>query len=323
MRIDAFATQTHWFDHVAAVWKYLEPDERGTFYMGSYNMCGAASRNAVLAEAKFPPRVDRPILCASWADASRALRVGRPVILMEHGVGQSFNVKHPSYSGANEHAALRLRLAPNEHAARTHRASKASKVPVEVVGVPKMDDLVALHPPPGDTVALSNHWGDRNTLVPEMGGAWFEWHQHYLAIPARFPGALGHAHPKLWPKMHGLLAEYGFEPVEHFSAVCRRASVYVCDGVSTLYEFAALDRPVVVLNPPQFRRDVHHGGRFWDWADIGVQVSDPDAICDAIMEARADRPEQAARRREITTEVFPYLGQAGLRAVAAMRSHFD
>lgn len=323
MRIDAFATMDHWFDHVAAVWRHLEPHERGTFFMGSYDCCGAASRNDVVAEARHPTRTDRPILVASWADASRALRMQRPVILMEHGIGQSFNVDHASYSGAVEHKALRLRLVPNEQAAERHRNSKARKVPVEVIGCPKMDDLVTLDPPCSDTVALSNHWGDGKTLVPEMSGAWFQWHKHYAAIPQAFPGALGHAHPKLWPKMNQTIEGLGFEPVRYFTDVCRRASVYVCDGVSTLYEFAALDRPVVVLNPPHYRKDVNHGGRFWDWADVGVQVDDPGDIVDAITEARRDLPAQRDRRREITAEVFPFLGASGLRAVSALREHLD
>ena len=114
----------------------------------------------------------------------------------------------------------------------------------------------------------------------------------------------------------------GFEPVRWFGDVCRRAEVYVCDGVSTLYEFAALDRPVVVLNPPSFRRDVHHGGRFWTWADVGVQVDDPTEITEAIIEARREQPSQVARRREIVAEVYPHLGTAGLTGARAIQAHF-
>lgn len=322
MRIDAYATMDHWFDHVAAIWRHLEPDERGSFFMGGYDLCGAAARNNVTGQALHPPRSDRPILVSSWRDANRCIRVGRPVILMEHGVGQHFTgPTNPSYSGAPEHARLAMRLAPNAYAADRHRAAHPN-VPVAVIGCPKLDDLITLPPPVGTVVALSNHWGDKDSHIPEMGGAWWAWHDHYKQIPVQFRGALGHAHPKLWPQMHTVLADYGFEPVRQFADVARRASVYVCDGVSTLYEFAALDRPVVVLNPPHYRKNVNHGGRFWDWADVGVQVDDPRDINDAITEALRETPERVKRRREIVAEVYPHLGQSGLRAVQALRDHF-
>jgi len=37
MKVDAYATMDHWFDHAYALYKHLEPDHRGTFYMGSYD----------------------------------------------------------------------------------------------------------------------------------------------------------------------------------------------------------------------------------------------------------------------------------------------
>ena len=322
MRIDAYATMDHWFEHVAALYKHLEPDNRGAFYMGSYDQCGAASRAGITAQAIHPTRSDRPVLVASWRDADRCLRVGRKVILMEHGIGQSFvGPTHPSYSGAPEHAQLAMRLVPNELAASRHRAAHPN-VPMEIIGVPKMDDLILIPEPGSGHVALSNHWGKDDTLVPEMGGAWFAWFEYYAAVPVAFPGALGHAHPKLWGKMGKLIGTLGFEPVRWFSDVCRRADVYVCDGVSTLYEFAALGRPVVVLNAPQYRKDVEHGGRFWEWADVGVQVDDPHDIVDAIREARRELPTQVRRRREIVAEVFPNLGSAGLAGAKAIQEQF-
>lgn len=322
MKVDAYATMDHWFEHVQALHRHLEPDYRGSFYMGSYDLCGVAGRTGAVAQAIHPTRSERPILVASWRDAERCLRVGRKVILMEHGIGQSFiGTDNASYSGSSEHLKIALRLVPNEYAAEAHRKALPT-VPVQVIGCPKMDDLLTLAPVVSGPVALSNHWGDSNVSVPEMGGAWFQWHEFYDAIPKAFPGALGHAHPKLWGKMNQTLAALGFEPVRWFGDVCRRAEVYVCDGVSTLYEFAALDRPVVVLNPPSFRRDVHHGGRFWTWADVGVQVDNPTEITEAIIEARREQPSQVARRREIVAEVYPHLGTAGLTGARAIQAHF-
>jgi hypothetical protein len=261
------------------------------------------------------------VLVASWRDADRVRRIGRPIILMEHGVGQHFaGLDHASYSGATEHRVLAMRLVPNDYSAQRHIAAHP-RVPVAVIGCPKLDGLVDLPSPVNGPVALANHWGDK-TQIPEMGGAWFQWHEHYAAVPVAFPGALGHNHPKLWTNTSAVLARLGFEPVRWFSEVARRASVYVSDGVSTLYEFAALDRPVVVLNPPSFRRDVNHGGRVWDWADVGVQVDDPGDIVDAIREAKRDLPTQAQRRRDVVEEVYPFLGHSGLEGARVLQEHF-
>lgn len=321
MKIDAYATMDHWFEHVHALWRHLEPDWRGTFFMGSYDLCGVAGRCDVVGRAVHPGRSENPVLVSSWRDAARCLRVGRKVILMEHGSGQHFTgYENASYSGATEHRQLALRLVPNEYCAEPHRKNNP-KVPVAVIGCPKLDDLVALDDVPSGPVALANHWGDK-TPIPEMGSAWFPWHSYYKAVPETFGHSLGHAHPKLWNRISNMVELLGFEPVPHFSEIARRAEVYVSDGMSTLYEFAALDRPVVVLNPPQFRREVNHGGRFWDWADVGVQVDNPNDICDAITEARKELPSQVNRRREIVAEVYPHLGHSGITGAQAIQTHF-
>ena len=321
MRVDAYATMDHWFEHVHALWKHLEPDNRGDFHVGSYDMFPIAGKLDAIVKAIHPQRSERPILVASWRDAERCLRVHRKVILMEHGVGQHF-VGHanPSYSGAPEHRLLAMRLVPNDYCAEPHRKAHP-QVPLAVIGSPKTDQYANAPTVSTGTVALSNHWGDK-TSVPEMAGAWFQWHRHYAEIPQAFPGALGHNHPKLWPTTKGVLTNLGFEATRWFSDVTRRAEVYVCDGVSTLYEFASLDRPVVVLNPPHYRRDVHHGGRFWDWADVGVQVDAPCELVDAIHEARRDLPTQARRRREIIAEVYPHFGIAGITGAKAIQEQF-
>jgi UDP-N-acetylglucosamine:LPS N-acetylglucosamine transferase len=94
--------------------------------------------------------------------------------------------------------------------------------------------------------------------------------------------------------------------------------VYVCDNSSTIYEFAATGRPVVVLNGPHYRRDVHHGLRFWDAADVGIQVDHPRDLPDAIEEALRD-PEPRRRAREAALGiVYAHRTGAAQRAAAAL-----
>ena len=97
----------------------------------------------------------------------------------------------------------------------------------------------------------------------------------------------------------------------------RQADLYVCDNSSSLFEFAATGRPVVVLNTPEYRRDVHHGLRFWDAASVGVNCDRPRDLDDAIGQALADAPkQQAARERALDIVYSPRTGGAQLAADA-------
>jgi CDP-glycerol glycerophosphotransferase (TagB/SpsB family) len=117
----------------------------------------------------------------------------------------------------------------------------------------------------------------------------------------------------------GLWRQLGIEHVTLFDAVAARADLYVCDNSSTLYEFAALGRPVVVLNSPAYRRDLDLWPRFWRCADVGVQVDRPDDLEVAIHLALDDPPAIAARRRAVVDEVYPLLdGRAAQRSAEAI-----
>ena len=100
--------------------------------------------------------------------------------------------------------------------------------------------------------------------------------------------------------------------MRRFEDVVRRADLYIADNTSTLFEFAALDRPVIVLNAPWYRRGVEHGLRFWEFADVGVQVDDPESLVDAIGRALEDR--DGSRRRSIVRALYANLGDATARA---------
>lgn len=105
----------------------------------------------------------------------------------------------------------------------------------------------------------------------------------------------------------------------HFDEVLDKADLYVCDNSSTLYEFASTNRPVLVLNAPWYRRNVHHGLRFWD-AIPGLPVDSPDNLRRGIEMALTDGPFARDERRKAVRYVYGDLcdGQATTRAVSAI-----
>lgn len=172
------------------------------------------------------------------------------------------------------------------------------------------------------TVAFTWHW--QYADYPEGTSAlphYREAVESLAADPERPYDLLGHAHPRAWAEVDPWYRAIGIEAVASDAEVFARADVLVADTSSLLYEFASLDRPVVVLNAPWYRRDVDHGGRFWEHADVGIQVDEPDDLADAIARSLTDPPAVAQRRREIVAAVYSRVdGTASARAVDAIHS---
>jgi UDP-N-acetylglucosamine:LPS N-acetylglucosamine transferase len=161
---------------------------------------------------------------------------------------------------------------------------------------------------------VSFHW-DRSNF-PELQSTWAAYHRAVAAL-ARTHIVIGHGHPK----RRDLARNYRMMKipyVPHFDEVCRRADVYVCDNSSTLFEFAATGRPVVVLNIPEYRRNVNHGLRFWDAATVGVNVDDPSGLLEGVRLALDDTPEQQAARETALSKVYAYRQGGAKRAADAI-----
>lgn len=320
MTVDLYASETHFFDHLEPVWTLLPEEVRGRVLV-----CQEVEEHAVAAglevdvvSGSLEPS-ETPVLVASIGDFRRSK--GRPRILSEHGAGQTYSDRNPSYAGGIGRDGAVLFLVPNHHAARRNRA-RYPRIPNAVVGSPRVDLLRRLPEPQGVlTACVSFHW--RCQVSPEAGTAFDHYAGHLAtareALALEGVRLVAHAHPRLLEEARPVFESAGLEVLDTFEDVVTRCHVYAVDNSSTLFEFAALDRPVVVLNSPRYRRGVRHGLRFWDAADVGRQVDHPADLAAAVSAAAHD-PDADLRSREAALgRVYPVRdGTSALRAAGAV-----
>lgn len=308
----------HYLDHLAPVWREVG----GPFYVPEWLAEHARRRkvDAIVYDQAPPLERRHPVVVAAKIDHHAARDAGCDVVYMSHGNAQAFSGEHAGYTGGPNFDATALFLCPNQQAADLwgRRYGDVDRV---VVGCPKLDRWAKVRPKPDagePVVALSFHWDAKKmgNPVPETWSAW----SFYRNVVPKLAGEvrlIGHCHPRIRKKLEPWYLRHGIEFVRDFEDVMARADVYVNDCSSTLYEFAVVG-PVVVLNIPAYRRDVDHGMRFWQFADVGLQVDTREQLSPAVHETLASDP-QSARREAIVGEVYPNLGTATARAADAIR----
>jgi hypothetical protein len=185
-------------------------------------------------------------------------------IYVEHGAGQT-------YEGLNDHTRMYY---PGGHhpenvvgyVAPSQRVADLWGRPAIAVGCPALDKLWA----PGwnwkRAAAITFHF-DGIRICPEARSARPHWFDELHSIVGWLRGygleVIGHRHPRdrdapeIWQRL-------GVEFVDDPDEVLERCSILVADNTSLLYEAAALGKHTFVLNAPWYRKDVHHGMRFWD-----------------------------------------------------------
>lgn len=308
-RVDAAWAEPHFFHHITPVFQALPSELRGE----------------VFGPGLIPPSTN-PVLVASYGDYKRARAAGREVLMMEHGNGQTFRnpdgslLKHASYAGADRPGVI-LFICPGPSAAGAYR--EAGATPVVEVGCPKLDKWIGKRPPKAarPVVAISFHWDCK--VCPETRSAWPEYlsipNNAYLQALARTHTVLGHGHPRVYRSLIGMYRSIGVEPVESFDEVLARADLYATDGSSTLYEFAATSRPVVVLNSRHYRRDARHGLRFWDAAHVGLHCDHPSQLAQVVENALREPPGVPQARSDALTHAYSHLdGRSSQRAADAI-----
>mgnify|MGYP001591418379 FL=1 len=326
--IDALATWPHYQAHVLPVFAALSEENRGTFYVGTdEQLILTAKARGVEADLGYPRGVGGLVIVAGHTDMAQC--PDRHFIFVEHGSGQAYaGVDSPSYSGGSMRPRVALFLTLNETTATRERAANPD-VPVEIVGSPRLDELTE-H-------AYDRRGPSRSSTPPVVA---FCWHAHIKIAPetrATYPywfpavrrlhesGAyrvLGHGHPREWRKLRGWYEKVGIEAVEDFADVVAQADLVCVDNSSTGPEFAAATgRPVLWLDAPAYRREVEHGGRFWDWPTGQVSCDEPERLPQRIALALADTHEAANARQVMVDTIYPpwARGRAAELAVEAIR----
>lgn len=274
MKVNTYATFAHYADHMQPI---VEALRAHGVEVNQYT-----SRDDVEWGERLHPALTIRKPCDFWMIAGGVdyRSVPGPLIYCEHGAGQTYEadergVGHTSYStGRLDRVALYL--TPNLFT--YHRRRRAHpEAAARLVGYPKLDHLHA-HATGAhegvrtNVVAFAWHWDCQ--LVPETNSA-FPYYQHdlrHLALRLRRAGytPVMTAHPRIARRVSYHAERSGFE-VWDSDDVLHHAAVLVADNTSLMYEFASLDRPVVAINAPTYRKDVHHGMRFWE-AVPGEQV---------------------------------------------------
>lgn len=253
-KVALFARKPHYRDHLTPIWERLPNDVK---WEGAWEQHG------------------NPTLIVAGASD---IRYGRPYVYVEHGSGQSYvDVDHPAYSGGHGHEGCILFVCPNN--AVRDRWKARYDTPAVVVGSPRLDPYHGGYEPPERTVAITFHWDCR--ITPETRSAWPHYQdQIYTVVQAwRSQGwtVLGHAHPRIaytirktWERLQ---VPWTDDPL-------RDASVLAADNTSLIADFLSCGRPVIALNAPWYRRDIHHGHRFWEldvtYVDTAEEASQID-----------------------------------------------
>lgn len=328
MTVHGYSSLPHYGDHIAPILDALPDDVAGEMWTPSERKPWGLP---------IGPRTPRDGLwiVASYADARKML--GRPLVLLQHGAGQSYfgdsrSAGHGAFVGGDGMDDVRLFVVPSQRGAARWQ-ERYPHVPVAVVGCPRMDpwhqriagDSARIrHTTPLERPVVAVTFHHEQAQIPEQTSA-----RTFLrdALPALrdyiqddLGGTLlGHGHPRNWPNLRRLWRSLDVPCTEYLSDVFDRADVLVVDNSSAAYEFASLGKPIVWVSPPWYRRDVHHEMRFWEDVAGLPHVETLEDLIPMVNRALADPAEDQAARVAMVRRTYAYTdGHAADWAAAAI-----
>jgi alpha-maltose-1-phosphate synthase len=105
----------------------------------------------------------------------------------------------------------------------------------------------------------------------------------------------------------------------------KAADVLVSDASSVIFEYLALDRPMVLIEPTVTQRDkafFDPDGLEWRWRDMGIRVKDTAFLADAVARALKDPDDKADVRSAYSKKLFGTMsdGKAMGRLLAKVKN---
>jgi hypothetical protein len=311
MKLDFLARRSHYIDHMAPIYHHLPAQFRGSFHVSADLVEYARSQHIQDIQVFNKSGEFDYVLTCGYGDMTAVTRMKRhKMINMEHGIGHGFGTAaYPNGPGRRD--AIDLCLYPNRYTADKALAVRQNEY--EIIGTPKMDAMVTTGSWAASTktICISFHWGNPGQNPPESGTA-FEHYKKIIPVLNKKYTLIAHGHPLARDHQKPIYRDMGVEFVDDFMDVCRRASIYINDLSSTMYEFLCTGKPVVVLNAPWFRREVNWGIRFWDYSDVGINVEDPGQLFDAIDQTFENYLICEDARRKAIHDLYPFHGYSAM-----------
>lgn len=287
MKLGIWATKQQYAEHLLPIWEACSPEER--------------------VEFGYLERTDT-ILTSSAVDFRHLAELGAPqrLIYMEHGVGlqqhkpETIRLMHRAHSVfvPNTFTALELR-------------SMGLRRDIKVVGTPKMDKLLVIPESGLGVIAVSFHWTGR-------GQNWRRYEQVLRRLRNKHQ-LIGHGHPYMSEQWRNRWRNIGVEYVQDFAEVVERADYYICDHSSTIYEWAALDRPGLMLDRPHGQDTLLSTGLLYQkHANICARAT-PSTLAEDIRDMKNTPQLFKATRGEVTRDLYPYLGCSTNRVLELLR----
>ena len=325
MPIEFYGSMKHYIEHLVPIYNALKV--RGPFYVPPTLIKFAKMKGIKNPIQGDPPPVSKaPVAVASIIDLCKSYRFPRPVIFTDHGVGFSYRLGSsccPGGSGPRHR--VNLFLSSNNHSARRD-IIKNPETAVAVSGCSRMDrwheqkdKLNEKLKTKAPIIVMSTHWDCK--ISPYSRSAFYHMEGAVPMLREKYGKRFFlSAHIKIQIMIREKARYYGVPFLSDFNTVLRKASLYIMDQGSTLYEFASMDRPVVAYNCPYYdkRFDGDFGMRFWEHCP-GIQCDEAINMLDVVEEALSDPIHYREMRERAVSYIYAYTdGKCAERAAKAI-----
>lgn len=313
MKLDFYASEIHYFDHIIPIWNMLDDDYKGVF---NVSIEVFEKRKLKHTEFKLNKPTDNITLVASYKDYSETK--GK-VILIEHGIGHNYGNQHSSYVGGRHKERVVLFL--NQHALSQNTNLLAyPNVANEIIGTPKTDTIVVKSNDKRNDkpiVCIAFHW---DCFVCNNTRSAYYYYKDILSELSQSKEftLIAHGHPRQdWRELELL----GIKFYSDLNDIMTIADIYVNDNSSSMYEFALTGKPVIVLNCPLYDRTRDTGIRFWRYI-IGKQVDSPSYLKQTILDV-LKHDSWIDTRKDILKVLYPFRHKSTQRAVEVIQEFLN